>query len=182
MSDKRSRIAINNCKEILLTRDGNTCASCGRILDLATCTMDHIYPRRYGGSDDLDNLQLVCTACNMFKNASSEIYEYQFETFVKQLLQRHPKYINIRSTLEDANISVAFEHIDGKDNHFMFAEIRASTSYTSNRIDGILHKLNSCKELYPYGKAIFIFPGELPEEYVKVLHNADIAVHSSRRY
>ena len=176
MSEKRNRIAINNCKEKLLKRDGNTCAVCGRTLDLSTCTIDHIYPRRFGGNDDFDNLQLLCAECNMLKSASSEIYEYQFESFIKELLQRHPKYINIRSLFENSNTSVAFEYVGNREKSFMFAEIRVSTSYTSNRIDAIIHKLNICKESYPYGKAIFIFPGELTEEYMEEMQKADIEV------
>lgn len=176
MSEKRNRIAINNCKEKLLKRDGNTCAVCGRTLDLSTCTIDHIYPRRFGGNDDFDNLQLLCAECNMLKSASSEIYEYQFESFIKELLQRHPKYTNIRSLFENSNTSVAFEYVGNREKSFMFAEIRVSTSYTSNRIDAIIHKLNICKESYPYGKAIFIFPGELTEEYMEEMQKADIEV------
>lgn len=60
----------------LLRRDGPTCAYCGRALDPAAgrgipgeITMDHVVPRRYGGSHDLRNLVLACRPCNEEKDA-----------------------------------------------------------------------------------------------------------------
>lgn len=33
----------------------------------ATYHIEHIVPRRYGGTDDLENLALACPACNLHK-------------------------------------------------------------------------------------------------------------------
>jgi len=45
----------------LIERDGEQCAYCGCTSDLS---IDHITPLSRGGSDNLDNLQLLCLTCN----------------------------------------------------------------------------------------------------------------------
>lgn len=47
-------------------RDGWACLHCGSLDDL---TLDHIVPWSLGGSDDPDNLQTLCRACNSRKGA-----------------------------------------------------------------------------------------------------------------
>lgn len=48
----------------LINRDGLACAKCHTYNDL---TIDHIMPVSKGGTDDLDNLQLLCRSCNSSK-------------------------------------------------------------------------------------------------------------------
>ena len=45
-------------------RDGFKCAKCGELNDLH---LDHIVPLALNGSNDLDNLQLLCRTCNIQK-------------------------------------------------------------------------------------------------------------------
>lgn len=48
-------------------RDGFFCASCGNAT--ADLQIDHIVPVSKGGSNDFDNLQLLCRRCNIVKGA-----------------------------------------------------------------------------------------------------------------
>lgn len=43
------------------------CAGCGSPLDIE---YDHVQPRRAGGSDSSDNMQLLCHHCNNAKNGT----------------------------------------------------------------------------------------------------------------
>ena len=43
-----------------------SCETCKRMKSLE---VDHILPRRHGGSDDLSNLQALCYKCNANKGA-----------------------------------------------------------------------------------------------------------------
>ena len=52
----------------VLSRDAYTCTYCG---DVAT-EVDHIIPRKVGGSHDMDNLTSACRRCNLLKGARSE--------------------------------------------------------------------------------------------------------------
>jgi hypothetical protein len=66
--------------EVLL-RDGNRCRGCGwrpgdpvpqkNGRDLYRgLEVDHVYPKSAGGTDDLENLQVLCTSCNASKGAT----------------------------------------------------------------------------------------------------------------
>jgi hypothetical protein len=48
-------------------RDGGRCVSCGSKRQLQ---FDHLIPVRLGGASTVDNLQLLCSACNRSKGAS----------------------------------------------------------------------------------------------------------------
>lgn len=47
-------------------RDGEICHHCGTNKNL---TIDHIKPISKGGTNDLDNLQVLCLPCNLKKRA-----------------------------------------------------------------------------------------------------------------
>lgn len=48
----------------LVRRDGELCAHCGATSNLA---IDHVLARSKGGSNHLENLQLLCVPCNTRK-------------------------------------------------------------------------------------------------------------------
>jgi 5-methylcytosine-specific restriction endonuclease McrA len=52
----------------VLKRDGYICAYCGQEAD----QVDHVIPRKAGGTHDLDNLVACCKACNSKKGALDE--------------------------------------------------------------------------------------------------------------
>jgi len=53
-------------KSEILDRDNCRCRACG-FKDRLTLEIDHVKPRSLGGSDDLDNLQVLCSFCNNTK-------------------------------------------------------------------------------------------------------------------
>ncbi len=53
--------------ETTLANQGGNCALSGIPIDLLTCEIDHILPETRGGSDELENLRLVCTRANEAK-------------------------------------------------------------------------------------------------------------------
>ena len=74
-------------------RDGFNCAFCGTYEDLE---VDHVIPVSKGGSNDLDNLQLLCKTCNTSKGAKpNELAKLERE--IKELE-------NLKTTQPDANV------------------------------------------------------------------------------
>ena len=55
----------------VLVRD-RTCRLCGAGRDDAVLEVDHIIPRSRGGSNDLDNLQVLCRPCNQSKSNADD--------------------------------------------------------------------------------------------------------------
>ena len=55
---------------LLAERDGYACANCGRKDNL---TIDHVVPRRMGGTFSWQNLVCACHACNAKKGDRSPI-------------------------------------------------------------------------------------------------------------
>ena len=50
------------------------CAGCNLFLPIQNLSIDHVVPRSKGGSDHIDNLQLLCHACNSIKGPRSQAY------------------------------------------------------------------------------------------------------------
>ena len=56
----------------VLKRAGFRCELCGISAEERALEVDHILPRRHGGSDDLSNLQALCYKCNANKGARDD--------------------------------------------------------------------------------------------------------------
>lgn len=63
-------------KKTLLQNQYHHCAICGRDIDMHAHT-DHIVPFKFVGDELDNNLQMLCTDCNLKKNASLD-YQIRF--------------------------------------------------------------------------------------------------------
>lgn len=55
------------------------CAYCGKPIEYKDMQVDHMIPKRNGGTDDFENLMPACRMCNHYKRANS------LETFRKMI-------------------------------------------------------------------------------------------------
>ncbi len=53
-------------RRALVAALGGRCTICGRT-EAWALTLDHIIPRRFGGTDDLTNLRVLCFGCNTYR-------------------------------------------------------------------------------------------------------------------
>jgi 5-methylcytosine-specific restriction endonuclease McrA len=67
--DKLNSRKYRNHKERVFARDGRQCRYCGNDENLQ---VDHIISRKNGGTHDLENLQVLCRACNLRKSSKDE--------------------------------------------------------------------------------------------------------------
>ena len=58
-------------KEALFKLQNGKCNGCGKKFDLRNFAVDHIKPFAHGHGERLNNLQLLCTACNSLKGTGT---------------------------------------------------------------------------------------------------------------
>lgn len=61
-----------NYRYTLYRKQERECNGCKKIFVFRDMTLDHILPRSRGGTDDPENLQLLCTPCNSSKGARTQ--------------------------------------------------------------------------------------------------------------
>ena len=67
-------------KNKLLKAQRDKCAYCGQTHHSRYLRIDHKYPFSRGGSDEIDNLQLLCNPCNMRKGIlSDEEFRHRYQ-------------------------------------------------------------------------------------------------------
>ena len=54
-------------KRFLFGQQEGVCNGCNKVFEFKKLTIDHIVPRSKGGSDEFDNLQLLCSGCGGIK-------------------------------------------------------------------------------------------------------------------
>ena len=59
-------------KHTLFGRQEGKCNGCGHPFPFANFEVDHVEPRAHGGTDHLENLQLLCNACNRRKGTKPQ--------------------------------------------------------------------------------------------------------------
>lgn len=71
MTDKTPRINLPpEVRRYVFERNNYQCQSCHKIdLSAQTLQVDHIIPKKLGGTDDFSNLQTLCAKCNRQKSA-----------------------------------------------------------------------------------------------------------------
>lgn len=60
-------------------KSNSSCWYCGKIFDdKSELTIDHVFPRSKGGTNDIDNIIMVCKHCNSSKR-DTDLLEWYFE-------------------------------------------------------------------------------------------------------
>lgn len=74
----------------LLEEQNNECKGCFVSFDVVAFETDHIVPLAQGGSNTIDNIQLLCRPCNVSKGSKSNevwISEMRYKQMVEALLE-----------------------------------------------------------------------------------------------
>ena len=62
-------------KHLLFGKQEGHCAGCKVSFQFRNLTVDHVTPQSQGGTDHMDNLQLLCSACNSTKGDKDQVYD-----------------------------------------------------------------------------------------------------------
>lgn len=79
-----------NIRLIIFEKYNGRCAYCGREIKAIQFHVDHIQPKCFGGTDELDNLNPSCSSCNNYKlNYTIE----EFRAALKKLFSDEVEYL-----------------------------------------------------------------------------------------
>ena len=73
-TDIDAPIPYRKQKHVLFGRQEGLCNGCRILFPFPNLTIDHVVPRARGGTDHLENLQLLCGACNSIKGDREMAY------------------------------------------------------------------------------------------------------------
>ena len=65
---KKRKTISKSIRHEVFKRDEYKCVECGATKEETTLHIDHIIPLSQGGTDEMDNLQTLCEACNLAKS------------------------------------------------------------------------------------------------------------------
>ena len=73
-------------KRRLFRAQRRRCAGCRGVFTIYALTFDHKEPRSKGGTDSMENLQLLCYECNQLKSTSTQA---EFMDRITALIRLH---------------------------------------------------------------------------------------------
>ena len=82
-------------RALVRERAGNRCEYCQLHQDdspLAVLHVEHIIPKKHGGSDDLDNLALACIDCNLHKGPNLTGIDPETNEVIELFHPRHHRW------------------------------------------------------------------------------------------
>ena len=174
---------MKNYKDIkkdLIDRDGAKCSICGKHLDINTVFVDHIFPVRLGGNDEIENFRILCNKCNA-KVGPSSFNAYEFQRYIFSLVSLSSNYKNVRleepiGSEKDYVIDLMMDRKSINGWEEIVAEIKYSPSFTLDRINKVIHQFEIYKSIRQNAKFVFIFPGKLTDKSTSLFKKNNIEV------
>lgn len=163
----------------LWEKSNGKCMRCGRPLTREDHVVNHIFPKAYGGSDDLFNLRLLCTRCD--RALVFRPVRVLFEQYLQQLLLHDPRFENVRAASqvelangEKASFDFLFTRtVQGRTIQYV-VEAKFMTVATAREVSSAIGQLTYYKNNYSDAQFILAIPTVLAEEYQQQLHSAGV--------
>lgn len=164
--------------EYLLNKSGGKCMSCGRALSREDAVMEHIFPIRYGGSDRIENLKVLCRSCNC-AFACRPFREAEFQQYLQKMLSGDPRFKNVcvdkRIKMADGQqvvFDIVFSRASGNQEDLYVVETKGLSTGTADRIQSAIQQLRHYREAYPSAQFILAVPVSLTERYHQLVQDA----------
>ncbi|TKI86360.1 HNH endonuclease [Bacillus mycoides] len=165
----------------LIERDGANCSYCCKPLEATKMNIEYTFPVFMGGSDDLDNLRLICDVCNL-EPRNSAIRGFEFELFIGEIIKSNPAYRVIRR-----GVSKTFHNgkeytfdllVERKRNNSIqkyYIQVKYLTSYIYSRIKTIVDEYKNFKA-GDKEHIVLIIPGVLTEKSQKLITESNVEI------
>ena len=168
--------------EKLLKMSEGKCMLCGKALRKGDTVIDHILPRRFGGSDRIENLRLICRACNN-KTAPHPFSEAAFERYLFAFLSADARFQNVRAGVplrvspeRKLLLDLTFtRELNGKDVTFA-VECKDLRAATRQSVLSAVSQIAYYQKLLPDTRFILAVPTLLAQEYRQLIRAAGITL------
>lgn len=161
----------------LLKRDGARCSICGKALTDGDIYIHHIFPRALGGSDDVDNLQLVCGSC--IRGASSRVLiGRELEQYIYEVISKSNEFRNVKLDWKAGHViaDLFAERRVGNQWQKVAIEVRYTAASTKERLMHTVQILEEIRERDPEITCVFLTPGKLAQETEELLRKRGIEI------
>lgn len=170
----------------LLDKSGGRCMHCGMELSNDAAVIEHIFPRRYGGSDRIENLMVVCRNCNSFLAGHSFPTETVFQQYLQNLLLHDPRFDNVCIDKQIAIVNgqkivvdIAFSKTTRGQEELYIVEVKSLLAATANGIAAAIRQLEHYRSICPNAHFILAVPTLLAEEYRQCVRAAGFTLWDS---
>ncbi len=158
-------------KELWEKSDGR-CMRCGKQLEESDAVIDHIFPRRYGGSDRVENLRLLCHKCNCILANRPFLNESEVQQYLQQFLSHDSRFGNVRTDVrveapdgQKIAFDIMFSRISDGQEQLYIVEVKSMSATTEQKIESAIQQLEYYRSIYPDAQFILAIPASLAEEY-----------------
>lgn len=163
-------------KAKLIEQYGNKCPYCGSInVDLDIC---HIVPTSSGGTNDIDNLTVMCRNCHASFDRHQPT-EVEFIAFLTDLLQRNPRFADTEMEARISKTSsyradiTAVQHEKELRRRIM-VECKRTAFFTERRLREAIAQIHAYSKAGHFDAYALAFPGRLSPELQQILASEKI--------
>ena len=166
-------------RQQLLEKFNFTCQSCGNTK--APLELSHIVPRSQGGTSQIDNLTVLCGACNR-RLGNFRPRAVEFSSFLQDILNKHPEFRNVEAEAKlGAHVRAdltAMRGIEEKE-QVILIELKSRTYLRQREIEEAIVQISRYRKISPFAATALAFPGRIASRERAALNRARIEVWDS---
>lgn len=162
------------------------CAFCGKELEKNTAVIDHIIPLKKGGSNEINNLRLVCRTCNI-QNANKLLpQEKDFQDYLYSILINDSRFNSVTSNNtivtengRKLNLDITFtRNIDGNIQSFA-VEVKSSSLTSEQGLNSAVQQLKMYRSILPNYHFILASPITIAKNYRENVYSEGFSIWDS---
>jgi hypothetical protein len=166
-------------RDRIISESGGTCAICGQKFDHSLLELAHINPLSAGGTDEKDNVMLLCVNCHRQLNRVPR--EIEFARFLESLLRSYPGISDVRSEAvlgrdERFRADLFAKRRQNDHDEVLLIECKTPQALAALPITTALYQLTTYRNLLGHGQMVLAVPATLPTHDAAALAAAGVEI------